>query len=157
MRFARAFMAFTLVFGTYMFGCPNQPGILGGVVGLRMQVSAATGLPTAILWDYDFTLPLNKACGAATTNCVSGFVITYQTTSGAPVGTPTNVPLPTTISSTGPTVGITTPYAGPTSLGSWQITLTLNYKDGTGTVQAGPTATIPLQLTPGVPVNLHVQ
>jgi hypothetical protein len=123
--------------------------------GLRFQVNAA-GLPTGILFDYDFTQPLDKACSATvTTSCVSGFTFITQL-NGIAMGTPINILLPATISATGPTLAIACAncIATLTSPGAYLFCLTTNYKDASGTVQSGAVACL-AKSYPDAPVNLR--
>lgn len=157
---ARIFAGLVFCSFYWIVGCPDHPApaALGNVLHIRMLVSAATGLPTSVLFDYDFTQPLNKACSATvTSNCVSGFQAGYFSGSGAQLGSWTAVPLPATISSTGPTIGISTPYTGPSSLGIYQLEVQVLYKDGSGAAQQGPVAAAPLVLVPSAVSNVRSQ
>jgi hypothetical protein len=152
----------SLMMLAWAFGCPSTP-LTANMLGIAMhisagQVSAASGLPTSVLWDYDFTQPLNKACSSSvTTNCVSGFQVGYFQSSGTQIGSWTSVALPATISSTGPTTGISTAYAGPTTLGSYLIEVQTMYKDSTGATQGGPVASLSFPLTPSAALNIRTQ
>ena len=151
--FRIAGFASCLVFA-WMFGCPTQPNAENGLFNLHFQVNAA-GVPTAVLFDYDFTKPQNRPCsGTVTTNCVSGFTLT--TLSGATqVGTPTGISLPASLSITAVTVGITTLYTAPTSLGNYSVCIQVNYKDGTGTVQGGAQGCLGYAVLPDAPLNVR--
>ena len=139
----------------WLRGCTNAPNAGGGLFNLHFQVNAA-GVPTAILFDYDFTKPQNKPCsGTVTTNCVSGFMLT--TLSGTTqVGAPTSISLPASLSTTAVTVGITTPYTAPISLGNYSVCIQVNYKDGTGTVQGGVQGCLGYAILPDAPLNVRM-
>lgn len=151
--FAVSLMAiFSLSFGWSMGVRPH----IKAIFNLRFQVSAATGVPVSILWDYDYSQPLNKPCTTAvTTNCVSGFGVTVLT------GTTVTGALQTfTVPATQTavlTTGISVPYNGPTGLGSYQIQVQTMYKDSSGTVQGGPVSAGPLALTPSAAINPRAQ
>src|SRR5438445_10558368 len=85
---------------------------------------------TQFLWDYDFTQPNSRACTTTvTTACVTGFTVqTINQTTGAVIAGPPAVALPATISSTGPTIGIASPFTPPTALGSYAVQVTVNWK-----------------------------
>jgi len=162
MRYLRPLLCFLAASTMAIFvGCPSTPlnaSLLGVALHLVPQVSAASGIPTAVLFDYDFTQPLNKACSSSvTTNCVSGFQVGYFQSSGTQIGSWTSVALPATTSSTGPTVGISSAYAGPTTLGSYIIEVQTMYKDSTGATQGGPVASLSFPLTPSAALNIRTQ
>jgi hypothetical protein len=119
--------------------------------------AAGQPAPTGILFDYDFTKPQNKPCSATvTTNCVSGFTLTTLAGS-TPMGAPVSVPLPTSISSTGPTTNITVAYTPPVNLGAYSACLQTNYRDAAGSVQGGPQSCIGFSILPDAPANLRLQ
>lgn len=143
----------------FAVGCPSAPPgtVLGNVLHMRFQTNAA-GDPVSILWDYDFTTPNDKACSATvTTSCVSGFQEAVFNSKPAQVAGPVNVPLPATISSTGPTTGISTPFNVPTSLDTYQIQVSIAWKDGTGAQQFGPSAGLAFPRIPNAVGNLRAQ
>lgn len=159
MRYIRPFFALLFISTVYLFGCPNQPlPIIGNALHISMQVNAA-GVPVSVFWDFDFTQPNNKACPATTpTSCVSGFIVTIKDSAGTTVlGAPQTVGLPATINATGVTTGISAPYNGPTTLGSYQAQVQVTYRDGAGTVQPGPVGAGPALILPSAPLNVHVQ
>ncbi len=86
--------------------------------------------PTQFLWDYDFTQTNSRACSTTVlTACVLGFTTqtVNQLTNAILVG-PTVVALPTTISTTGPTVGIAAPFTPPTALGQYAVQVIVNWR-----------------------------
>ena len=126
------------------------------IFNLRFQVNAATGVPVSILWDYDYSQPLNKPCTTAvTTNCVSAFSATVLSGTTV-VGTAQTFTVPSTQTAV-LTTGISVPYNGPSGLGTYSIQVQTLYKDGSGTQQGGPVASGPLVLTPSAPLNPRAQ
>lgn len=67
------------------------------------------------------------------------------------------MPLPTTILTTGPTLGISTPFNVPAGLGNYTIQVAVAWKDSTGTQQYGPSAAYSYPVIPGAVANLRVQ
>ena len=129
---------------------------------LVMGLAAQAVTPTQFLWDYDFTQPNSRACSATvTTSCVSGFTeqVMVQPASGPAtlLAGPTAIPLPATISTTGPTVGISAPFTPPTAMGNYQLWVTVNYKDGNGVAQIGPTSSLGFAVLPIAAQNLRTQ
>ena len=161
MRYLRPLLCFLAASTMAIFvGCPSTPlnaSLLGMALHLVPQVNAASGIPTAVLFDYDFTQPLNKACSSTvTSNCVSGFTVTLAQGSTA-IGSPVSVALPATISSTGPTVGISGALPAISAMGQYTVTVQVMFKDATGTVQGGPVAALNFPLTPSGVANIRVQ
>jgi len=115
--------------------------------------------PTQFLWDYDFTQPSSRACSStATVSCVSGFTVqTVVQPAFTVIAGPVSVALPATISTTGPTVGISAPFTPPAAMGNYQIWVTVNWKDGSGTAQSGPTSALGFAVIPVAASNLRTQ
>lgn len=134
------------------------------VLKLRLKVNAA-GVPTAVLWDYDFTNPLNKPCSTATqATCVISFTVsTLEVFSGNPPPPPLAIGTPTTLSvlamlpasTTGPTVGISVPYISPTAFGWYQIGVQVNFNDAAGKTQGGPISAISNYVGPTAVMNVR--
>jgi len=131
------------------------------LTGFLLQGGRAQALPpvTQFLWDYDFTQPNSRACSTTiTTACVSGFTVqTIVQPSFAVIAGPVAIPLPGTINTTGPTVGISSPFTPPSAMGNYQIWVTVNWKDSSGAAQTAPTASLGFAVVPVVPANLRTQ
>src|SRR5258708_11413517 len=113
----RVSLGLALSFAAFMFSYPTAPPVGAIITGLRLQVSAA-GPPVAVLWDYDFSLAINRPCPTTVSaSCVSGFTEQVTNSAGALVAGPTAVALPATIITTGPTIGISAPFTPPTVMG----------------------------------------
>ena len=117
------------------------PGLIYGQAGsgpvAGLTIAVLPTLPvnlrvttTQFFWDYDFTQPNSRACSTTvTTACVTGFTTqTVNTTTNAIVAGPFAVALPATINTTGPTIGIASPYTPPTTMGLYSIQVIVNWK-----------------------------
>jgi hypothetical protein len=120
-------------------------------------------IPTAVLWDYDFTKPNNKPCTTATqASCVFSFTVSTSNVSDltkppVPVGTPITLSVLTmpAANTTGPTVGISVPYVAPTAFGWYMITVTVRFNDASGVTQAGPNIGVSYYVGPDGVLNLR--
>lgn len=138
------------------FNIDIGPGL--EILNLRFQTNAA-GAPTAILWDYDFTLLQNKPCSTATApSCVISFsVYTLNSATGAAVGTTSTVSILTLppASPPGPTIGISTPYTAPTAIGWYTIYVQVNVNDASGVMMKGMLTGIAKWIGPDGPINVR--
>jgi hypothetical protein len=152
--FKRITLAFAVMMMTWLVGCPGA-FLPGSVFGIAVAEAAT---PTQILFDYDFTITTNRACTVAiTSSCVSSFTESVTNSLGTVVAGPVNIVLPATISTTGPTIGITTPFNVPATLGPYNILVQVVYKDNAGVAQGGPTASLGYSVTPTGALNVRVQ
>ena len=113
----------------------GQAGGTGPTVSLSYPVLPAQPInlrttATQFIWDYDFTLLNSRACSTTIlTACVSGFTTqTVNQLTNAVLAGPTAIALPTTISTTGPTVGIAAPFTPPTALGQYAVQVIVNWR-----------------------------
>ncbi len=133
-----------------------------GVVLLALYTlvgAQAATPPTQVVWDYDFTLPTNKPCTTTLiVACVSGFTVqTIDSATKAVVSGPVAVFAPAVISTTGPTVGINTPFVPPTTLGIYATQIIVNWKDGAGANQVAFITTLTYPVNPTGVLNAHYQ
>jgi hypothetical protein len=131
---------------------------------LNFRFNASLGaVPTAVLWDYDFTKPQNKACSTATqASCVISFTLSTTNVSNpnvppVPVGTASTLSVLAMPPSnpSGPTVGISMPYTAPTAFGWYMVSVQVNFNDAGGVAQSGPKVGLSYYVGPDTIYNLR--
>jgi hypothetical protein len=117
-----------------LFVCSSVLAGSGPTASLTFNVLPITPVnlrttATQFLWDYDFTQPNSHACSTTlTTGCVNGFIVQTINSANVVIAGPTTIALPTTISTTGLTIGIAAPFTPPATLGSYSVQVTVSWQ-----------------------------